>query len=459
MEWLGSTLLGFLVLVGLGQLFWTYCVGVITQKTDQSSFMQILAWIPLLQIAPTLAAGGGSIGRFVIGTIALVIGNAALIAVSTVLGSAFGRSIAGFGLGLTALLCLFYFGRIACNTAIARNLPGWMGLLLFVPILNFFVYAYFALHDGWIGPHKVGLAIGSVLILGSLVPSFGVVRMLDENGGLPPELVRAMTESAFVDLGGDGDQRTENPSNGPPGPAQREVESIRVLYQLKGRFDTLESLASPSNLLIHDQRVRALGIVQSVRADLESHRETLDALTFQKLATHLLAIEARVDAPTATASRPPHIQPSTRSRRDLQFVPAALDPSAESAIPSYSGATHPPIRPYPLQLSNDCPPGTKMHTTTDMQGEEEWCQQRETHGGLRHGPYARYQPDGGPESMGEYQDGLRVGVWTRFYSTGKVRAQAEFRKGLQHGWVVTFDEAGERTRGVRFENGVRVVAN
>ncbi len=452
-------MLGFLVLVGLGQLFWTYCIGVIAQKTDQSSFMQVLAWIPLLQIAPTLAAGGGSIGRFVIGTIALVIGNAALIAVSTQLGSAFGRSIAGLGLALTALLGLFYFGRIACNTAIARNLPGWMGLLLFVPILNFFVYAYFALHDGWIGPHKVGLAVGSVLILGSLAPSFEVVRMLDANGGLPPELIRAITESAFVDLGSDADQRLENPSNGRADLAQREVESIRVLYQLKERFDTLDSLASPPNLLTHDQRIRALGIIQSIRADLESQHETLDASTFRELATHLLTIEARVHAPTAAASRPPLIHSSTGSRGNFQFVPAALDPSAESASPSYSDATHPPIRPYPLQLSNDCPPDTEMHTARGAQGEEEWCQQLETHGGLRHGPYARYQQDGGPESMGEYEDGLRVGVWTRFYSTGKVRAQAEFRKGLQHGWVVTFDKAGERTRGVRFENGVRVVAN
>jgi len=45
-------------------------------------------------------------------------------------------------------------------------------------------------------------------------------------------------------------------------------------------------------------------------------------------------------------------------------------------------------------------------------------------------------------------------VWTRFHPSGGVRAQAEFAKGLQHGWLLTFDESGERTKAIRFEEGV-----
>ena len=59
MEWIGPLLIGILVLGGVFQLFWAYAISAIAQKTEQSEFMQVLAWIPLLQIAPTLAAGGG----------------------------------------------------------------------------------------------------------------------------------------------------------------------------------------------------------------------------------------------------------------------------------------------------------------------------------------------------------------------------------------------------------------
>lgn len=92
--------------------------------------------------------GVGSVGRFLVGSTALIVGNVALLAVAAFLGDAFGQAVAALGLALTGLLCGFYFGRIACNTADARDLPGWMGLLLFVPILNLFVYPYFAFHDG-----------------------------------------------------------------------------------------------------------------------------------------------------------------------------------------------------------------------------------------------------------------------------------------------------------------------
>jgi hypothetical protein len=481
MEWIGHLLIGILVLGGISQLFWAYTISAIAQKTDQSELMQVLAWIPLLQVAPTLVAGGASVGRFLIGMIALIVGNGALIAMAALLGDSFGSAVAAFGLVLTGLLCLFYFGRIACNTATARDLPGWMGLLLFVPILNFFVYPYFAFHDGWVSPNKVGLVIGSVLVIGGMAPTFNVVHLMNENGGPSSALLLAMSQTNFADLAEAADIPLEisvdsadptsiaslydlpisspgSPSI-PPRTSQSEGQTIRVLYQLKTRFDTLNSLATPESLLVDDHRVRALGIVQAIRRDLEAQRETLDASTYGELATHLLDIEARVHARSTPSSVTRGSLTTTRKSQFAPAAPAALDPAGRTKTPSYSDSSAPPVRPYPVQASNECPEGTESRTRKHDHGEDEWCQQLSAFGGLRHGWYARYHEDGRPESMGQYENGLRVSVWTRFYPTGEVRAQAEFREGMQHGWVLTFNKAGERTRSARFEGGAPVLTD
>ena len=462
MEWIGPFLVGILILGGLFQLFWAYAIGAIAQKTDQSEFMQVLAWIPLLQLAPTLAAGGGSLSRFLVGALALIVGNGALLGMAAFLGDSFGRGVAALGLALTGLIGIFYFGRIACNTATARDRPGWMGILLFVPILNLFIYPYFAFHDGWVGPNKIGLAIGLVFVAGGMAPSFQVVQSMNESGSFSPALLVNMTNSQLHELIGERGQ--------PPGIAvkmadpspndvqldssrprsqglQKDGESIRVLYALKSRFDTLEDLARSENLSIQEGRERALAIIQTIRADLNTNRARLDDSTYGELASHLLGIETRIH------SR------SLATTGEAQYAPAAFDPAAQkSKAPSFSAATAPPVRPYPVHASNDCPAGTETRTKKNEANEEEWCQQSAASGGLRQGWYARYDQDGQPESMGQYEQGLRVGVWTRFHPTGEVRAQAEFREGLQHGWALTFNRAGERTRSARFENGAPVLS-
>jgi len=458
MEWIGPFLIGILILGGILQLFWAFTISALAQKTEQNEFMQVIAWIPLLQIAPTLKAGGGSVVRFLIGMIALIAGNGALLAMAAFLGDGFGRGVAVLGLVLTGLICLVYFGRIACNTAIARDLPGWMGLLLFVPLLNFFVYPYFAFHDGWIGPNKIGLAIGSVLVLSGMAPSFQIVRLMNENGGVSPAVLMAMTNTDFVKLTeGDlrplefsvqsGDPKSSALSSIRSESVQSEKDTIRALYRLKAQFDTLGALATHENLrLDDDHRVRASDLIQTIHADLEAQRLMLDGSTYSELATHLLDIEARVHAQ----------RPATASQKS-QFAPAALDPSYRAKSLVRSEPTAPPVRPYPVHASNECPAGTEPNIRKDGRFEEEWCQQLSAFGGLRHGWYARYDEEGRPESMGRYNNGLRVGVWTRFFSTGEVRAQAEFREGMQHGWVLTFNQLGERTRSARYEDGSPVL--
>lgn len=181
-----------------------------------------------------------------------------MIATAAFLGDGFGHSIAALGLALSGLLGLFYFGRIASPTATARNLPGWMGLLLFVPVLIFFVYPHFAFHDGWIGPHKVGLTIGSVLLLSTMAPAFRLAHAMGETGNLSPKLLLAMNSPGFSKIREAADlpyelsiESTEPHSNGSiaktpiirPELIKREEETIRSLYSLESQLDSLDLLA------------------------------------------------------------------------------------------------------------------------------------------------------------------------------------------------------------------------
>lgn len=448
MEWIGPFLITFLVISALIQLVWAYSMSAMAQKTDQSELMQILAWVPILQIAPTLAVGGASLLHFVMGVIGLVVGNAVLVGVATVLGGGFGRALAGSGLALTALLCVLYFGQIAWRTAVARDRAGWIGLLSFVPIVNFFVYPYLAFHDGWTRPNWLGLAIGIVLAVSSTAPAFQAARMLDGDSEFSAGLatLAALDETALEP----STKTRENPegfgSDDVPPPDM--AAALRALYQLQEDFEALDAVTTPESLLDPVRRAKASDLVQSIRAKLESHRSDLDRKTFEDLAFHLVGIEARIHSGGVAT---PLVTRTARQTKVFAPVPAAPDPAARETI---HRSDAPPIRPYPVQATEGCPVEAELRTQAVEGGEEEWCQQRPEHGRLRHGWYARYGTEGRPESMGEYREGLRVGVWTRFYPTGSVRAQIEFREGLQHGWLLTFDEDGRRTRAVRYAEGV-----
>jgi hypothetical protein len=459
MEWIAPLLLGIVVSAALLQLFWAYAISGIARKTGQSDLMEVLAWIPLLQLAPLVAAGGSSIGRFVLGTLGLVIAILSLSGVAAVLGGGLGSLVTTLGLALASLLCVFYAAQIAWATATARGLSGWVGLLVFVPLANFFAYPYLAFHDGLIRPNRTGLILGSLLIAISAAPSLSAIRTVMETQDLSPD--RLLASLAFEFSEGEVDPSIAADARSTEA-TRIEEESIRALYRLKSGFDALDSVAGD------DDRANALGIIESIRHDLESSRRSLDASTFGELAEHLLEVEARVHA---TAPPPERARPratawgrtTSAARRtvwgEATAGPAALDSGDLRTTPSFSDTTLAPVRPYPLHATEECPADTALETHRDGDGEEEWCEQDERLGGLRHGFYARFDGEGRPESMGQYRDGLRIGIWTRFRPTGEVRAQAEFREGLQHGWVLTFDESGKRTQAVRFENGARVPSN
>jgi len=460
MEWIISFLLVFLVVSAIAQLFWAYALSAIAQKGGQSDLMQVLAWIPILQMGPMIVAGGGSIGGFVLGLLGVTAGCIALGFSSVFIGGTVGAAITWLGFLFIVIFSLGYLGRLFSATAVNRGLPGSAGLLCFVPIANFFAYPYMAFHDGWTAPNKFGLAIGLVLAIGSTAPSFQIIEMMEMNqqGGSLPDIVALLSGPEIqTELGTESFDAAIAHSNAEPeGMAETTAAfdpqaSIRALYQLKERFDSLESQLDAANLQAPEQRQRAVDMLRSIDIELKAHRSALDPQVYQQLATHLVEIEARVHAVPSRLILA-RTDPSQGGALPFQDPrPSTPGPASFSASSEHSAA---PIRPIPVQPSDGCPTGAELRTRARGDAEEEWCQQLDEHGGLRHGWYARYHPGGQPESMGEYTDGLRVGVWTRFYASGQVRAQAQFVEGMQHGWLLSFDEEGSRTKAVRFDRGV-----
>jgi uncharacterized membrane protein YhaH (DUF805 family) len=464
MEWIAPFLLAFLAVSTFAQLFWAYTLSAIAQKDGQSDLMQVLAWIPILQLAPMIVAGGGSVQGFLLGAIGLVIGAVVLGMTSAFLGGMVGGAIGSLGMVFALLLTLVYFARLSWRTALGRNLPGWVGLLLFLPIVNFFVYPYIAFHDGWSAPNKVGLVVGLVLIVGSAMPSFQAVQRMNQAGGMPPEFAALLAGDAALNdlLALDAFETPALESSRASANSNIEgieidpAASIKALYSMQGRFERLGHLVESQQIARPEHRQQALNLLNSIELELKAHRGVIDAQTYQQLTMDLVRSEARIhEMASAGPNRAGGISRAQKASRQAKAF--ASNAPGPAAIQSFSSHSSPPIRPIPVQAADDCPDGTELRTRAHSEeGDEEWCQQLDEHGGLRHGWYAHYLANGQPESMGEYSSGLRVGVWTRFYSSGRVRAQAQFSKGLQHGWLLSFDEEGQRTKAVRFDQGVAV---
>jgi hypothetical protein len=459
MESIASIYLGFFVFFAVLQLFWGYALSTIARKGGQSDLMQVLAWIPLLQIAPMIVAGGGSVQGFVLGSIGLFVGALVLGIVSAFLGGTVGGAISGLCMAFAFLLTFVYFGRLCWTMATDRNLSGWVGLLLFVPVVNFFVYPFIAFHDGWTSPNKLGLAIGLVLTIGATAPSFQLVRTMNQEGGFPPEFAALMSgDSELMDLfAREGFAPTpERPEFGMAMKNSEGLEidptaSIRALYSMQDRFERLRLRVESPEIGSPKNKQQAIDLLRSIEAELKAHRSVLDGRTYQQLATDLVESEARILGETNAKARggislAKPWQTRSGSPETGMSSPAAID--------SNTANLSAPLRPLPSQPTDGCPDGTQLRSRATGQGEEEWCQQLDEAGGLRHGWYAHYLESGRPESVGEYANGLRIGVWTRFYPSGRVRAQAEFAEGLQHGWLLSFNDSGKRTQAVRFDRGV-----
>jgi hypothetical protein len=143
-----------------------------------------LAWVPLLQIYPMVKVGSGSVAQLVVLILSLfAVGIAGallapvlspLVAVALVLGWSVWASV--------------YFGRLMWNTAVNRGVSGWMGILVFVPLVGFFAYLYIAFHDGVQGPSKLGAVLGVILYVLPTVPLLRSGSELDQLAAMGAQL-------------------------------------------------------------------------------------------------------------------------------------------------------------------------------------------------------------------------------------------------------------------------------
>ena len=353
MDWIATLMLWIVVLSGLCQLFWAWSLATIARKTGQSTAMEVLAWIPLLQIAPMVATGGGSVVAALLGGISLVVANVALLGVAAFLGDPIGGLLAASGLGLTTLLCIVYFGQIAWTTAVERGCSGWIGLLVFVPLVNFFVYPFLAFHDGWEPPNALGLILGTLAIALSSTPSLITIRGLEAQGGLDPERLFALDPRTALEQGLGLEGRGEpNATDGDRISAGGiDGETIRALYRMQERFDAIARASDDA------RREETIDLIRSLRTELEAGRESLDDSTFIELTAYLQDAEARLRGGPDEAGGPPA---AARARERLEAgrpmvpppeamlmpPPSTLKPPAAIVCPSCA-TTRPPVATVP----------------------------------------------------------------------------------------------------------------
>jgi len=466
METLVPTLfIGLGLFVGSAYFVMCHAIAVIARKTDQGESAEIMAYVPILQAVPMIWAGGGSVRRVLGFGAALLLANVLLAVAASKMDGGLATALAGFAAFLIAAASSIYMTVLACRTATARDLPGWFGLLTWLPGISIFVYPIMAFHDGWARPHRVGGLIGVIVMLAMLSP-FVLLSRNFEDSEFPADLAEWASSAeleSFEQLAAfeerrddDGPESMGDTDGGADRPRPAEQTSIRVLLDLKERFESLAALARTN---APDDVAEALGLAQGLRLDLQAHRGDIDPETYARLTTHLIEIEAELHTRTgdpADSSRRAGTFRLAKASQDsnagvLSPVPSKNPPASFTESEPLTNA--PPVRPFPVEVTEGCPSHAELKTRVGDRGEEEWCQQTEAAGGLRHGWYVRYFEGGRPEQVGAYHDGLRVGTWTRFYPDGSVRAQAQFDAGLQHGWMLSFDEAGERQKAVRFDRG------
>jgi len=184
LQLIGSFVLVWALFSVAAQLLFAYSLQAIADKNELPELARFLAWIPLLQLYPVIRCGGGSFSRFLFGVMGFLAAAVALFFASASLGESIASKalVVMFCLG-GALVALAYMARIWMRTAERRGLPSFVGLLCFVPVLNFFVYPYIAFHDGFVAPSKAGLVIGLLLAASPMAAQYRMLQTLGQDPG------------------------------------------------------------------------------------------------------------------------------------------------------------------------------------------------------------------------------------------------------------------------------------
>mgnify|MGYP005839085051 CR=1 FL=1 len=148
-----------------------YALQTVVDKLEQP--YSWMAWVPLLQTYPLVKAGDQSFPHFV-GLMLAVIPIGLVAALTGPLGAV-------VMLGYLAWILVF-FVRLLWNTAEARGVSGWMGILVMIPFVGPLFYLYIAFHDGPVAPSKAGLVLGFIFYLLPTIPQLEEARRIRELG-------------------------------------------------------------------------------------------------------------------------------------------------------------------------------------------------------------------------------------------------------------------------------------
>jgi hypothetical protein len=166
-----------------------------------------LAWVPLLQIYPMVKAGDGSVAQLVV----LILSLFAVGITGALLAPVLSPVVAVVLILAWGVWASVYFGRLLWNTAVRRGVSGWMGMLVFVPVVGFFAYLYIAFHDGVQGPSKLGVVLGVILYVLPTVPVLRGGSDLDQLAmlGVQMDGDQAAALQALAEMGGQDVDRAE----------------------------------------------------------------------------------------------------------------------------------------------------------------------------------------------------------------------------------------------------------
>lgn len=117
----------------------------------------------------------------------------------------------------------------------------------------------------------------------------------------------------------------------------------------------------------------------------------------------------------------------------LLLLACGADPAVDGA-----DAAEPDLPPAPPDVV--CPEGTAIQTASSAKGEEKWCDR----GGVMHGPYIQYFPDGARAVKGAYADNVPDGDWTQWHPNGQQSSKGKYVRGKQFGSWTWWHDNGNR---------------
>jgi hypothetical protein len=157
----------------------------------------------------------------------------------------------------------------------------------------------------------------------------------------------------------------------------------------------------------------------------------------------------------------------------LHVVSTLLLLACSGGAPGTGEVDGPAVVPSRPDIS--CPEGTVLESGKSAKGDEQWCDR----GGVMHGPYIRYYPDGTravkgshdnnlpdgdwiwwhenkiESSKGKYVKGKQTGSWTWWHPNGNRAEEGDFLQGRKAGQWVSWYESGLKVEEGLYHNGMK----